>query len=647
MNTFLHAITHQQPQQRRRAGFVFPTALLFMLIIGILLTGVTGYVSMGSRVMTEQIARTHCRLAAQTAIEDAKLAIYEGFREYYVRNRSKPPQVLLSWLSSNAQNLIKLHSSITPNEGCTLTYDTAVDNNNYISTRKLIMTVRVTAAKASAFGKTISRTLEETFSMAVEQSKVFDYAYFVNSFGVLHSGLINGNAYFNGDAVIGRQLSYYKSDFDCVINGTVSAAANERTGALGQFSLSDTSGGFAWPRMENLEEYRKRQEQNGFTRPTSPADDAREQVWPMGFSAGNTSSADAQRNEAASIFELPYLGDLTTYKELAQTSGGTLSYPELILRDEDIAGKVDAGPKGHVYYKQGARKSIKAVCSKKTPGPSGISGGADAGCVMMYGTKENPIRINGPVVIEGDVIIGGYITGQGCIYAGRNIHFVDNITYVNRPNWSNSPKAPVGTAEKNAKADLVGFCAKGLVTVGPANNPNGNAYMVGPAYWQWALSNQGDISYSVDESDASIGYPAGIFNGDYAQKDGAKRVDTIFIGEDGERKVTYADRHFYEPSVEPKYISYANLKMDTIDGVIFTNHAILGGTFSYTGLAVNGAYVVRNQGLFTMFGGSKFNWDIRLGSESRENLKNPIYLPMTIDRPRLIAWRELVPESKD
>ncbi|MGN1325452.1 MAG: hypothetical protein ACI4YA_03805 [Candidatus Spyradenecus sp.] len=669
-----------RPRRRanRRAGFVFPTALLFLLIISLLVGSLAGYVDFGTRLTAESITATQCRLAAQTALEDAKLAIYEGFIAHANRYPNLSPQTLLSDIGSNANYWVETRQVLSPNTGCTLGYNIGFDSTNYLVTRRVTLTLQVTATKRSPLGKSVSRTLQERFSMAVEQSKVFDYAYFVNSFGILQSGSINGNAYFNGDAVISRNLADVWTQSDCIINGTVTAAANDITGAFGLFRLPDATD-VTWPHAESLSQYRDRQKDDPLCRPTSPADDAKTEIWPMGFTAADNST-ELQRNEGAAIFELPYLSNLGLYKDLAKTTGGTVTYSELVLNDSDIQGLTDAsyfddkiGKWGDwvkkTYYKQGATKTIKGVFTKETGvGPSGVAKGVDAGCVMMYGTKEKPIKIDGPVVVEGDLVIGGYVEGRGCFYAGRNIHFVDDITYVNRPDWSNSMNDPYASKDANATSDLVGFCAKGLITIGPVNNAEGgfSSWCAGPSMLQWNLAGQGlyetdpntgkpKLSYNVEASapGEEIGYPEGLFNGNYYQNDGFQRIEKITIetAEDGSKKqvISTAARQFYEPTVEAKYVKFANLQMDHIDGVLFTNHAILGGRDNYSGavkpFTINGAYVTRNQAM--NFQPLSFNWDIRLGSESKENLENPIYLPMTIDRPRLLSWHEVQTRTDD
>jgi hypothetical protein len=57
----------------------------------------------------------------------------------------------------------------------------------------------------------------------------------------------------------------------------------------------------------------------------------------------------------------------------------------------------------------------------------------------------------------------------------------------------------------------------------------------------------------------------------------------------------------------------------------------------------NGALVCRDEGI--IYSGSvHFNWDIRLGSYSRDGTDIFIYLPMTPVTPRVIAWQEVLPE---
>ncbi|MFH1377241.1 MAG: LamG domain-containing protein [Planctomycetota bacterium] len=55
------------------------------------------------------------------------------------------------------------------------------------------------------------------------------------------------------------------------------------------------------------------------------------------------------------------------------------------------------------------------------------------GNVVLKGTPDNPIVIEGNVFIDGDVIISGYVTGRGCIYASRNTYVAGDLYSMNPP----------------------------------------------------------------------------------------------------------------------------------------------------------------------------------------------------------------------
>ncbi|MGL4609860.1 MAG: hypothetical protein ACRCYY_09270 [Trueperaceae bacterium] len=63
--------------------------------------------------------------------------------------------------------------------------------------------------------------------------------------------------------------------------------------------------------------------------------------------------------------------------------------------------------------------------SNQTSLPSNIEGN-----VVLEGTKENPIILDGDIFVEGDVVIKGYVQGRGAIYSGRNVYVAGNIEYV-------------------------------------------------------------------------------------------------------------------------------------------------------------------------------------------------------------------------
>ena len=62
---------------------------------------------------------------------------------------------------------------------------------------------------------------------------------------------------------------------------------------------------------------------------------------------------------------------------------------------------------------------------------TGINGFYD-GNLVLSGTPENPIKLEGDIYASGDVVIKGVVEGQGAIYAGRNVYIAGDLTNKNR-----------------------------------------------------------------------------------------------------------------------------------------------------------------------------------------------------------------------
>ena len=93
---------------------------------------------------------------------------------------------------------------------------------------------------------------------------------------------------------------------------------------------------------------------------------------------------------------------------------------------------------------------------------------ADKGAVILIGTWDFPILIDGPVVFESDVLIRGFVMGNGTIYSGRNIHIIGDIHYKNAPYWPYDGGALPDTKGK----DLLRLVARGSIVIGNyARNP--------------------------------------------------------------------------------------------------------------------------------------------------------------------------------
>lgn len=58
---------------------------------------------------------------------------------------------------------------------------------------------------------------------------------------------------------------------------------------------------------------------------------------------------------------------------------------------------------------------------------------SEKGNLVLWGTAENPIVVDGPVVIRGGLIIKGKVKGKGSLYVQDNVYIPDNVSYVSPP----------------------------------------------------------------------------------------------------------------------------------------------------------------------------------------------------------------------
>jgi len=78
-------------------------------------------------------------------------------------------------------------------------------------------------------------------------------------------------------------------------------------------------------------------------------------------------------------------------------------------------------------------------------------GASTSGNVVLSGTENNPIHINGDIAIDGDLVINGYIKGNGAIYVSGNVYVPTDLRYLNGSTFGISPEG-----EDNALALAAG-----------------------------------------------------------------------------------------------------------------------------------------------------------------------------------------------
>ena len=669
-----------------RPGGVLLTVLVVTSVVTILLGGVLAYVSSATRFADRAIGDDICRLAAQSEIELAKGAIYRGFQQSPRMRGAKTivggslgdtSASVFDWFGSYSGGTVRGWVGTGP----VVTFDDETEGPGGCRVRVGIgrivhrtgdqfadVTIVARASRRNAGGSASVVCLAETVHFARQRSKVFDNAYFVNNYGWFQGDgcTANGDVRANGDMYL---------DASCKVNGSVYAARNDELGVDGNVTgygkmdsratyLSSTYG------VSNAARPLK-------TDPKSGVDNG------GGYDApASVSTSEYRRrihaNEALSV-EMPYIGDISSdasdYRQWAA---------ELHAADPDKATLKQGGQTlVSVYYDGVGPSGLETV--KDTYGNDVMA--PDYGAMVLTGTRERPIVLNGPVIIPSDVIISGYVTGQGTIYSGRNIHIVGNIQYLNPPTWSG--KSSSGSA--NAQKDMLGLMAKGNIVMGDYTQ---STWMSGIRTY---LTQEPYVQrYACDTSDASIGYPA-TFGGsyaaqeyvaasDYANCSAAGLADFTPGGYDAssgrfarlakvevgtgeyetvrepvydrwgrvtgyqnvrrektvvESRATY-DRAYYETVCDSDEVSSRCSTITRIDAVLYNNHGIFGRLGSCT---VNGSLVCRNEGL--QYSSKLYlNWDIRLFSGSNETVDNEnVGLAKASDNaPRTLAWMQIPPD---
>jgi len=420
-------------------------------------------------------------------------------------------------------------------------------------------------------------------------SRVFDNAYFINNFGWLWGSGITAN----GDVRSNGNFSVKSA----TVNGDIFASENSEIGAAG--TVDGTSYHETIANYNTSAPLRTRP-----TTPSAPSEDLNgnglldpgEDLNANGqldlYEYGGGYDGDSERFPKQEPIEMPYLGDLQVYRDLAKAKKGTIS--------------------------QGGKVVVNNVLGDDT---------GEDDKILLVGTVSDPIVLNGPVVIEGDIAIRGVVTGRGTIYAGRNVHIIGNLQYQDPPEWKKpiTDKDAVKTA--NLPKDLIGLAAKGSIVMGDYTESlwrsNTDKYQKPPF----------TAPYIVDPTDASNGYISyydgngdPVFDGNYRALDGGLRDDGAG-GTTGRRffESSFADADI-RAKADPGYVTQ-------IDAILYTNHLLTGrvGACKW-----NGTLVSRDEAI--IYSGSiEMNYDVRVRGDGYEYID--IFLPREPDY-RVLYWGE-------
>ena len=671
-----------------RTGFILPTTIVMVAIAAIVIAAVGGYVAQAARMTRVHRARSRCRLAAQSAVEQAKYEVQLGFAKYVGGSggasiKIDPRQAeVYNWFDTVSADRRTIgvsdakHDAVTlvdpPNgiNGCEISVGIGMFVDHPSGSSFASVPIVATAVYRYPDGLTVTATIQERVAFGTGQSPVFDYAYFVNNYGWMNGSsiVINGDMRANGNVNLSAST----------VNGFVYAAANDEVGAAGTVTLSSS------PQIKSASSYRtaygSRSRPDTGDYDTAGAYDAPSSSGAIRkpsytyedgeivASVGGTRAAVSDRpivNEYSDSLPMPFVSVLDDYVEYARDydggSGGKLTRPAFSYTD--AAGTVRNVAGGTVDSHDAGT------------GPSGDAALADRGALVLIGTQANPIVVDGPVVVDSDVIIKGYVKGQGTIYSGRNVHIIGDIKYVNPPVWSHPDADDAAVEAANAKKDMLGLVAKGNIVIG---DPSDSAWHSSvDNYIKSGTSSSVVKKYACDPSDADIGYPA-TFQGNYTavedvngQKFGKVRTQTVKTGEyvttrepqydwwgrlTGYKNVTTEktrtelctayDRRYYETVCDDSILR--TLKdasgIAQIDAILYNNHGIFGTPGrSGANFNLNGSLVCRDEALIFSGNGIRFNWDFRLGrhsttKEARQKLGLPLGL---VDETHTITWREI------
>ncbi|MFA6174659.1 MAG: hypothetical protein WC701_13390, partial [Kiritimatiellales bacterium] len=577
-------------------GFVL-AAVLLLLLIGSL---VAGAFMISARQTLRTVERwenyDNCLLAAKTAMEKRKWTLFNAY------NASSSGGLEFNW--TNAYWIQNNASSYGTN-GVLSTLATEADDFPYSSAQITVTVtngnvqgdyeggyVYVTNQYTATFGG-VTRRFEDVVKYVLSKTAVFENSYFINNYG-------------------------WFENVDMVVNGDIRSNFNIKFNAASLVLNGNAEAG--WTNIVNrtpvkwtYDKY-KSDTNHAYFRPGSNYDLilGSTNVFSNGYNPVTYRSNNVKQ------LTMPYIGNLEAFRKYAQDNHGTISNNLGCVVDAVYSG---TGPSGYSNFVDRLD-------------PWGYENAADRGSIVLRGTPDNPIRINGPVVIDKDVIITGFYTGSGTIYAGRNIHIIGDLKALDPPVWKHPDTAPNFTnvtLPNNLEKDYMGLCAKGSIVLGDYNDSDFISSIAG--YLHPPFTDK----YQVSATDSDIGYVSfqsggtNYFNGNYTNYYGIQAV--------GKSGTNTTALKYYESSISDTNLTTLSPQkyLMQIDAVLYDNHLIAGklGASGKNAL-INGCVICRDEAL-SLGGRLYINWDARLALP--RDFK--AYLPMKLTQAETILRREL------
>lgn len=589
--------------KRKNEGFVL-TGVMMLLLIATLVGGAFLFSARNSFATVDQWReRDDCLSAIQSGIE---------LREYELFLSLPPGQASIEMLNPLANKLNETWTNTYVNNwstdpsvvcitGTTSSGAVTIDVTNNTA---VVTITNIARAKLGRTARVVREVVTYTYSPPGQEiggdSGVFDNAFFIDNIGVF-SGV---NCDFNGDVYANKNMDLKFSSVK--VNG------DSRAGGINvskQLYKSDdwpdygsqSYAGVLFSHRIRPAEYTDYNTANANT------------YWPQGYK-GFITFYDHQP-----VLKMPFIGPISEYAAFAIAKTGSVSGVHLV---SETGVLTDPG-----------LGKIPAVWGDAPDGSetAGI-GTNDNGCLILIGTEANPIQLQSVFVATGDIYIKGYYTGQGTLYAGRNIYVIGDLIAKNPATWPHPDNNPSNTAAINRTRDFLGLCAKGSLSLGDQSELN-ESFLTTPVTG----------SHATDVSDIELGYVThyviGIpyFNGDYTARDG---LNKDMFRSDG------TPRYFHSPMIgTTAFDALGGVgRIKWMDAILYANHLIAG---DYEDNAVlNGAMICRDESI-VRHGNLSYNWDIRLGSRSKdgENFHPGLLgtFPSSARITKIVKWTELAP----